>query len=224
MRKCGESLNRAVRCFILQRTLLGISSCADECGTLESRRTTSRASNRSRGRDRKARGRATSQRTTKSRPSMTAQQRIVRVRRSYNQWVANQTLEDYALRFTAKSARKWSSFSRRQHRHRRHLLSRARSHRRRRSPSTTASSTRPRDPRRRRADLPHRPADRLLRRELRRRHRPAHPRRRLRLHRLDDHVADLRLVHLPVLRDRSGDHVARARDVLRHSAVRRLRR
>src|SRR5882757_2841219 len=41
---------------------------------------------------------------------MTAQQRIVRVRRNYNQWVANQTLEDYALRFTAKSARKLSSF------------------------------------------------------------------------------------------------------------------
>ncbi len=40
---------------------------------------------------------------------MTAQQKIVRVRRSYNQWVANQTLEDYALRFTAKSARRWSS-------------------------------------------------------------------------------------------------------------------
>src|SRR5580692_2078800 len=40
---------------------------------------------------------------------MTAQQRIVRVRRNYNRWVANQTLEDYALRFTAKSARKWSS-------------------------------------------------------------------------------------------------------------------
>jgi signal transduction histidine kinase/CheY-like chemotaxis protein len=40
---------------------------------------------------------------------MTAQQRIVRIRRTYNQWVANQTLEDYALRFTAKSARKWSS-------------------------------------------------------------------------------------------------------------------
>ena len=36
-------------------------------------------------------------------------QRIVRVRREYNQWVANQTLEDYALRFTAKSARRWSS-------------------------------------------------------------------------------------------------------------------
>jgi len=42
---------------------------------------------------------------------MTAQQRIVRVRRNYNQWVANQTLEDYALRFTAKRARRWSSFS-----------------------------------------------------------------------------------------------------------------
>jgi signal transduction histidine kinase/CheY-like chemotaxis protein/purine-cytosine permease-like protein len=40
---------------------------------------------------------------------MTAHQRIVRVRRNYNTWVANQTLEDYALRFTAKSARKWSS-------------------------------------------------------------------------------------------------------------------
>src|ERR1700722_5854940 len=40
---------------------------------------------------------------------MTAHQRIVRVRRNYNQWVANQTLEDYALRFTAKTARRWSS-------------------------------------------------------------------------------------------------------------------
>jgi signal transduction histidine kinase/CheY-like chemotaxis protein/purine-cytosine permease-like protein len=39
---------------------------------------------------------------------MAARQRIVRERREYNQWVANQTLEDYALRFTAKSARRWS--------------------------------------------------------------------------------------------------------------------
>lgn len=39
---------------------------------------------------------------------MAVRQRIVRVRRDYNQWVANQTLEDYALRFTAKSARRWS--------------------------------------------------------------------------------------------------------------------
>jgi len=36
-------------------------------------------------------------------------QRIDRVRRQYNQWVANQTLEDYALRFTAHSARRWSA-------------------------------------------------------------------------------------------------------------------
>ena len=39
---------------------------------------------------------------------MTAKQHIFRVRRNYNQWVANQTLEDYALRFTAKKARRWS--------------------------------------------------------------------------------------------------------------------
>ena len=36
-------------------------------------------------------------------------QRIIPVRREYNRWVANQTLEDYALRFTAKSARQFSS-------------------------------------------------------------------------------------------------------------------
>ncbi|ADZ68846.1 ATP-binding protein [Polymorphum gilvum] len=40
---------------------------------------------------------------------MTARQRILPVRRQYNQWVNNQTLEDYALRFTAKSARRFSS-------------------------------------------------------------------------------------------------------------------
>jgi signal transduction histidine kinase/CheY-like chemotaxis protein len=39
---------------------------------------------------------------------MGAVQRISRVRREYNQFVANETLEDYSLRFTAKSARKWS--------------------------------------------------------------------------------------------------------------------
>lgn len=35
-------------------------------------------------------------------------QRIVGTRRQYNQWVNNQTLEDYALRFTAQKARIWS--------------------------------------------------------------------------------------------------------------------
>jgi signal transduction histidine kinase/CheY-like chemotaxis protein len=38
-----------------------------------------------------------------------AQQKILRERRQYNQWVANETLEDYALRFTANRARKWST-------------------------------------------------------------------------------------------------------------------
>lgn len=38
-----------------------------------------------------------------------ARQRIIPVRRAYNRWVADETLEDYALRFTAKSARRYSS-------------------------------------------------------------------------------------------------------------------
>ena len=40
---------------------------------------------------------------------MTARQHIFRLRRNYNQWVANETLEDYALRFTAKKARRWTA-------------------------------------------------------------------------------------------------------------------
>ncbi len=41
---------------------------------------------------------------------MNKQQRIVPERRRYNQWVANQTMEDFALRFTASEARRWSAF------------------------------------------------------------------------------------------------------------------
>ena len=37
-------------------------------------------------------------------------QRVVKVRRDYNTWVANETLEDYALRFTPPSFRKWSEW------------------------------------------------------------------------------------------------------------------
>ena len=33
-------------------------------------------------------------------------QRIIKIRRDYNTWVANETLEDYALRFTPRSFRK----------------------------------------------------------------------------------------------------------------------
>ncbi len=38
----------------------------------------------------------------------TGTQRIVKIRRDYNSWVADETMEDYALRFTPKSFRKWS--------------------------------------------------------------------------------------------------------------------
>ena len=38
------------------------------------------------------------------------QQKIVRVRRNYNKWISNQTIEDFSLRFTAKKVRKWSPF------------------------------------------------------------------------------------------------------------------
>src|SRR5262245_61425131 len=41
---------------------------------------------------------------------MAVVQKILPIRREYNRWVANQTLEDYALRFTATSARRWSNF------------------------------------------------------------------------------------------------------------------
>jgi signal transduction histidine kinase/CheY-like chemotaxis protein/purine-cytosine permease-like protein len=48
-----------------------------------------------------------------SNPSFNAdssiKQRIFGARRKYNQWVADETLEDYALRFTNLSARKWSA-------------------------------------------------------------------------------------------------------------------
>ena len=40
---------------------------------------------------------------------MPGRQRILPIRRDYNRWVANETLEDFALRFTAKSARRWSA-------------------------------------------------------------------------------------------------------------------
>lgn len=42
---------------------------------------------------------------------MSGPQRIIPIRRDYNRLVANETLEDYALRFTAKKARRWSGFA-----------------------------------------------------------------------------------------------------------------
>ncbi len=37
-------------------------------------------------------------------------QRVVKVRRDYNSWVASETMEDYALRFTPQRFRKWSEW------------------------------------------------------------------------------------------------------------------
>jgi cytosine/uracil/thiamine/allantoin permease len=39
-----------------------------------------------------------------------ALQRVVKTRRDYNSWVARETIEDYALRFTPRSFRKWSEW------------------------------------------------------------------------------------------------------------------
>jgi hypothetical protein len=37
-------------------------------------------------------------------------QRVVKVRRDYNNWVASETMEDYALRFTPQRFRRWSEW------------------------------------------------------------------------------------------------------------------
>ena len=39
-----------------------------------------------------------------------APQRVIKARRDYNSWVARETIEDYALRFTPRSFRKWSEW------------------------------------------------------------------------------------------------------------------
>ena len=43
-------------------------------------------------------------------PDTEAPQRIVKIRRDYNSWVASETLEDYALRYTPQRFRKWSEW------------------------------------------------------------------------------------------------------------------
>ena len=43
-------------------------------------------------------------------PAAPPQQHVIKVRRDYNAWVASETLEDYALRFTPRSFRKWSEW------------------------------------------------------------------------------------------------------------------
>jgi signal transduction histidine kinase/purine-cytosine permease-like protein/ActR/RegA family two-component response regulator len=48
--------------------------------------------------------------TMEAAPSASPTQRIVPIRREYNAWVADETIEDYALRYTPRSFRKWSAF------------------------------------------------------------------------------------------------------------------
>jgi hypothetical protein len=123
-------------------------------------------------------------------------QRVVKVRRDYNDWVARETMEDYALRFTPHSFRKWSELRVANTAFGARVVPGARGGRR-----DAAGRVRLRQ----RvlailatgliiflAGL----ADQHLRGAPRRRHGPADARRRLRLHRLDRHLADLRVVHV----------------------------
>ena len=43
-------------------------------------------------------------------PAPEAPQRVVKVRRDYNSWVARETMEDWALRFTPQRFRRWSTW------------------------------------------------------------------------------------------------------------------
>ncbi|MBQ0132012.1 MAG: hypothetical protein KBT18_07550, partial [Comamonas sp.] len=43
-----------------------------------------------------------------SSPDPCVPQQVVKVRRDYNSWVATETLEDYALRYTPQRFRRWS--------------------------------------------------------------------------------------------------------------------
>ena len=42
--------------------------------------------------------------------STSVPQRVVKVRRDYNDWVATETLEDYALRYAPQRFRRWSEW------------------------------------------------------------------------------------------------------------------
>ncbi|MCV2369385.1 ATP-binding protein [Roseateles oligotrophus] len=48
--------------------------------------------------------------STPSSAAAAAPQRVIKVRRDYNAWVASETLEDYALRYTPQRFRRWSNF------------------------------------------------------------------------------------------------------------------
>ncbi len=105
-----------------------------------------------------------------------------------------------------------------QHRLRRGLLPHPRSGGGHAARAVRLPQCRARHPRHRADHLPGRPADQRLRRAPRARHGPAHARRGLRLHRLDDHLAHLRELHLHLLRAGSGGDGLCAGARLRHPA------
>ena len=109
-----------------------------------------------------------------------------------------------------------------QHGVRRSVVSCAGSHRRCHRPELRLHQRAMGNPDSRPDHLPDRSANQLLRREVRTGHGPADSRRRVWLPRFNRHVADLRVVHLYILRARGGDHGARAGTVLRHAVARRL--
>jgi hypothetical protein len=106
--------------------------------------------------------------------------------------------------------------SRRQHRAGSDRVPGLRSHRRHHHDRLRLSERGVGDRRLHGADVPDRVADRLLRRQVRRGYRSAHARRRFRLPRLDRHLADLRLIHLPAVFDRSQHPVGGVADAVRH--------
>ncbi|MFZ4286739.1 ATP-binding protein [Variovorax sp. HJSM1_2] len=56
-------------------------------------------------------GATTAAEPTAERPALVdAPQQVVKIRRDYNSWVASETMEDYALRFTAQRSRRWSEW------------------------------------------------------------------------------------------------------------------
>ena len=130
----------------------------------------------------------------------------IRARRSYQAWVANETIEDYSLRYAASSFRKWSPF----------VIA---------NTALGGISFLALEAIGGAITISYGfanafPAILLVSllifltslpiayysSKLQHRHGSAHPRRRLRLYRLDGHLADLRLLHLHLLRPRSGHH------------------
>ena len=150
--------------------------------------------------------------------SAPAQQRVVTTRRDYNSWVARESDRRLRAALHAALVPQVEPLARGQHRLRRGLVPDPRSGGRDAAGAVRLRQRGAGDPGHRARDLPGRAADQRLRRAPRRRHGPADPRRRLRLHRQHHHQPHLRQLHLHLLRARSGGDGLRAGAGLRHPA------